>query len=452
MRSVRIGGISLLLLSFATVAEGQRLLQRLEQQLQRLNEATGAGDASGSGSELDRWGLTVAQEPSTGNVVVRDVRRNGWADRAGLAAGDQLLAIDRTAILNARGFERQLARAARAGRVVLQVARAGVVLNLTGTTQADPTEPLANEAFPNENPSSSRPEAGPANAQLGIRVSDVTAALRLRYGITVREAAVVTFISPGGPAEALPLGAAIVAIDGRRIARASDLVQQIAQRNPGDTVRVTYLEADRMHQEELVLGPSQAGGPPAQENVLPLPPPDSSTAVPDEPSVDAAPRSRPATPQTELLPPRLPAPEETPAGPDPSPDSEDSSAVGLLQRLLKSAASSPPTRSPDSPRNPADELPDHLPRPGGRPALPSSALQELESRLRPQDPEVPQPLPPSAEEAKAPTTQSDLQRIQQEIAQLKARLRQLEQEVQKLQADRSTPNGETDRNPPPNTP
>lgn len=89
-------------------------------------------------------------------------------------------------------------------------------------------------------------------ARSGVRVEDA----RPEEGAPVA-APRVTEIAPKGAAEGAGLkqGDIVVAIAGRRIARASDVAAAFYLRRPGERVEVTVVRAGARHTAELVLGP-----------------------------------------------------------------------------------------------------------------------------------------------------------------------------------------------------
>jgi hypothetical protein len=137
-----------------------------------------------------------------------------------------------------------------------------------------------------------REESAPAAARpsLGVSVVDVTPELQARYHLAVRQGAVITNIREGTAAAkyGLPLGAAIVAVDGHRIRSANDLVAAIEAGQPGDQVEIAYLEGDRTGRKKVRLGwrppePSAVVPPPVAEPETPGATPRWGRTVPAEP-------------------------------------------------------------------------------------------------------------------------------------------------------------------------
>lgn len=95
-----------------------------------------------------------------------------------------------------------------------------------------------------------------AAAMLGVRVTPVTEAAVRQYGLTVRRGALIIHVEVGSPADqvGLPLGGAIVAINGQRIDVSDDLVRFIRTARPQQNVELTYYHRNRMYRKTVRLG------------------------------------------------------------------------------------------------------------------------------------------------------------------------------------------------------
>jgi hypothetical protein len=100
-------------------------------------------------------------------------------------------------------------------------------------------------------------------AVLGVRASTITADSQRRYGLTIRQGAVIDGIQEGSPAArfGLPIGAAIVAIDGARVDTADDLAALIASYRPGDTVEISYYVRDQAYRKQVRFVPGVPDAP-----------------------------------------------------------------------------------------------------------------------------------------------------------------------------------------------
>lgn len=136
----------------------------------------------------------------------------------------------------------------------------------------DPTAPARPAADPSaETPAAPAEEGLPSPAEsggrasLGITVVSLTDEARAQYGLTVRRGALITAVRPGSPADraGLPIGSVVVAIDGRRIDTADDLVAAVRVSRPGQEVELSYYEGPRLSRKAVRLAPAASGIVPA---------------------------------------------------------------------------------------------------------------------------------------------------------------------------------------------
>jgi hypothetical protein len=128
------------------------------------------------------------------------------------------------------------------------------------------------------------PPVSDQRPSLGVSVIDVTPELQNRYGLAVRRGALISNIREGTAAAkyGLPLGAAIVSVDGRRIDSADDLVATIQSYQAGDEVEIAYLEGDRMGRKKIRLGQSATPALP-NRSVPAVPQPNGTTPQMNQP-------------------------------------------------------------------------------------------------------------------------------------------------------------------------
>lgn len=107
------------------------------------------------------------------------------------------------------------------------------------------------------------PATGGSGASLGISVLPLTDEARATYGLTVRRGAFIAGLRPGSPAEraGLPVGGVIVALNGRRVDSADDLVSFIATAQPGQEVELAYYEGSRLTRKTVRLAPASQTAP-----------------------------------------------------------------------------------------------------------------------------------------------------------------------------------------------
>ena len=96
---------------------------------------------------------------------------------------------------------------------------------------------------------------GVSRASLGIRIGPVTEDVIREQRLVVRRGAVITAIEKGSAADraGLPLGAVIVAWNGRRIDSPEDLVQSVQATPPGKDVELTYYDQNKLARKKIHL-------------------------------------------------------------------------------------------------------------------------------------------------------------------------------------------------------
>jgi hypothetical protein len=242
-------------------------------------------------------------------------------------------------------------------------------------------------------------------------VVDNGPAVRRRYGLAALGGAVIRSIHEGGPAAqyGLPIGAAIVAVDGQVVQSADDLVRTLQTYSPGDVVELKYYEQDRMGRKRVRLGGS------------------SVLARPEHPPVAAAP---PAA-----------APADGPAGTGSAGEDEPPLRLGqgredrpLLNRLGRALEGILPPAA-------TDQLP------AAEPAEPRVRRPPIAS------PDAPRPAAPAAEVEQPGWAEEEdmvqlwkhVQSLHQQVARLQERVEQLEQELARRAAPSEEPTPEQAR-------
>jgi len=104
-------------------------------------------------------------------------------------------------------------------------------------------------------------------AYLGVSMADATAALAKRLDLPVDKGALVQTVTNGSPADKAGLragdtgqdgqissgGDLIVAVDGKSVSSAEDVVSAIAAKQPGDTVEIEYYRGNDKHTAKVKL-------------------------------------------------------------------------------------------------------------------------------------------------------------------------------------------------------
>jgi S1-C subfamily serine protease len=114
------------------------------------------------------------------------------------------------------------------------------------------------------------------HAYLGVRMGDLTSDQAKRLKVPVSDGAVVGAVDNGSPADkaGLKTGDVIVAIDGKKMGSATDVVNTISGKSAGDTVQVEYYRGSSKHTAsvKLVERPKQLNNASSQspDNGLPF--------------------------------------------------------------------------------------------------------------------------------------------------------------------------------------
>lgn len=239
---------SCLLLSSLVFA--QTPLDELEKRIEGLPEPAAAA------REPAYLGLVADETLTENGVRVTAVYPRGPAATAGVEPGDIITAIGGTPVRSLDEMQ-AVVSAARPGQMLDFDVRRGIrrmsLRMRLGRRPGAASPPAAADA--------SRPT-------LGVIVTPLTAEGRTRFRLGVASGAVVTSVEPGSAAADAGIvpGAAIVALDGRRIDNPDQLVAAIAGLKPGDEVELTYYIGGDLHRERARLtAPTPAPGAGAAE-------------------------------------------------------------------------------------------------------------------------------------------------------------------------------------------
>jgi S1-C subfamily serine protease len=100
-------------------------------------------------------------------------------------------------------------------------------------------------------------------AYLGVRMGDVTSDVAKQLDLSVDSGALVASVTPGSPAAKAGLkggGASgrgadvIVAVDGKSVTSADDVVAAVGDKQPGDTIELQYYRGKDKHTTKIKLG------------------------------------------------------------------------------------------------------------------------------------------------------------------------------------------------------
>ncbi len=274
----RFLGFTIVLFSTLAITPvwGQSALDKLEQKLQgalnppaqapgTLPPAIATDDTLPPPPEAPPGAAEATVEPGYLGLVVEEAREGEAGPRvstvrpgspaalAGAKVGDAVISIDGRAIRTLDDMDAVLANAVAGQTLRLVLSRAGQQLAvspaLVARGAASRTVPPAAAV------ELSPPAAVSGRASLGVSVANITAESRQRFNLPVPRGALITSLTAGSAAEqaGLPLGGAIVALDGRVVENAEQLVTMVREAKPGQEVELTYYQADRLFRKSVRL-------------------------------------------------------------------------------------------------------------------------------------------------------------------------------------------------------
>ncbi|MBS7699087.1 MULTISPECIES: Do family serine endopeptidase [unclassified Chelatococcus] len=153
-------------------------------------------------------------DKAEGAIVAR-VEDNGPAAKAGLKAGDAIVALDGKAVSDARALSREIAGHAPGSKLDLTVWRDGKTQKIA----------LTLATMPGEKTAALSEEQGAGQGKLGLQLAPAAS-----VGGAGQEGVVVMGVQPGSPAEerGLKTGDVIVEASGRKVERPADITKVIA--------------------------------------------------------------------------------------------------------------------------------------------------------------------------------------------------------------------------------
>ncbi|MDP6443003.1 MAG: PDZ domain-containing protein [Pirellulaceae bacterium] len=261
-----LGVAAISMLTFAAAAPAQSFLEQLEKQLENIRPGAGGEPAPPAAPPI--LGLTA--DNSTEGVKVLSVRAGGPADQSGVKPGDILTGLGGKQVTTLADLAAAVKTTTPGRPVEILLNRQGLKVSTRLTPVARPPE-IEEPATPFARPIDPAPiapapfrDTTPARPALGVTVVDLTDALRVRYGVVVRTGALVTNVQPGSAAQraGVPVGAVVVAVDGRRVDTADDLIAAVQASRVGQPLQVTWYEGNRLVRRAVILEAArgEAGG------------------------------------------------------------------------------------------------------------------------------------------------------------------------------------------------
>lgn len=214
----------------------------------------------------------VGDDRGTGGRGVRilTIRPGSPAEKAGLQTGDLITGIGNQALRTVADMVSILSGTRPGESLDFTVERDGrrQLMAVVPTLRPPPGE-TSSPALPPETlppprttPDPFPPAAAETNGEvyLGIRVTALDPNTRRDVPLLVRRGVVIQTVDFGSPAEraGLPVGGVIVAIDGRRVGSAEDVVAVMSTARPGQEVEIMYYD-QRVAQRKRVTLASGTG-------------------------------------------------------------------------------------------------------------------------------------------------------------------------------------------------
>ena len=272
-------------------ALGQPALDRVEEQLRRQTQAaadrqSGAA-ATAAGKQPGYLGVVADDRDDRGRGArLVEVFAGGPAAKAGLKVGDLITSINDQPVRELDSMQRLLALRPAGAVVMMKVNRDGADRQIPVTLGERPPadkRPLAQFGKqPDELPPPAAGRTGssapgdslvlrPSRPMLGIRTLPITAESQQQLNLPGTGGALVSFVNAGSPAEkaGIPLGAAIVAVDGQPVDGPQALADIIRQSKVGDTVDLTCVIRGQEAHKRVLLTAAPVG-PQTQVRAKPL--------------------------------------------------------------------------------------------------------------------------------------------------------------------------------------
>lgn len=206
-------------------------------------------------------------------VLVTNVNSGGPAEKAGLQAGDRIIAFNDKSfdtvdevgqwMESQKPGERVLIKAirdnSRTVSMYLDMGSREVEVPVRPSTPRPPrpSDPLEVEGnMPRPDEPLPPPQVDDFPRVLGVRVVPLTDQIRAQTGISVRRGAYVESVSRGSVADQgnIPVGAVIVAYDGRRVDDAVGLIQMVRNSPADRMIPVNYYFGNRMESTQIFFG------------------------------------------------------------------------------------------------------------------------------------------------------------------------------------------------------
>ncbi len=203
-------------------------------------------------------GLTADDNPDGRGVKVLEIAADSPAQRAGLKAGDVILALDDQILRDVEAMIKSMQARKAGGKIKIDALRQGRLTRFEDPLAAVPNREGGNTPAPQVPNPRNRDYA---RELLGVELQDVPSTNRSPALVVVKGVVAQPDAKPS-----LPLGASIREIARTRGRSVADCQRVLAQYQPGDRVDVTFVVDNLIRRSPIVLGapdPNIVGKPPA---------------------------------------------------------------------------------------------------------------------------------------------------------------------------------------------
>ncbi|HXH72911.1 MAG TPA: Do family serine endopeptidase [Mariprofundaceae bacterium] len=181
-------------------------------------------------TDVDSETMKALNLPNREGALVPQVEAGSAADKAGVRAGDVIVAIDGEPIRHAHDLPIRVARHTPGDKVKLRIIRDGKPMDVVVTV----------EKMPEETASNGHAEGSPDQVRLGIGIGDLTPDLRQSLGIRVQAGVVVQQVLQGSPADqaGLEIGDVIYSVNGEKVTGVKQFRKMAGGFKHGEMLRI----------------------------------------------------------------------------------------------------------------------------------------------------------------------------------------------------------------------
>jgi serine protease Do len=208
--------------------------------------------------------------PDTKGAVVQNVVQGGPASKAGVQAGDIVVAVNGKEVVSSAALTRAVSAVTPGQRATITVLRNGKKQDLNVTVAKRPDEEaLARGELtvePEETPAQGEAKRS-SSEKLGMRVTALTPELARELGVEGDQGVVVAAVTPDGPAAKAGLrrGDVILELNRKPVARVEDMVDEVKKMKAGDMALLRVRRGSGAAFYAVKVGGEEAPKPPQKK-------------------------------------------------------------------------------------------------------------------------------------------------------------------------------------------